>query len=138
MEIHHKIINESDSVQRYGPWEVTVVPAEGARVFFSLGEEPENTKSNLWYDDQDEIGWFSDDHAKSEAWHKTFNNATEGWLAYIYSDRTLFIKSFTLIHSKNIDPGHGNVEVYVSKKFKYIELENHGKYSQLEPGKSYL
>ena len=136
LEIQYKIVNETDSVQHYGPWEITVVPAEGAKVFFPMGEEPEGTKGNIEFENNNGIAWFKYEHKRMEVWHKIFNNPAEGWLAHINKERTLFIKSFELISPKDIAPAQGNVEVYISKKFKYIELENHGKYTILPPGES--
>lgn len=136
LEIHYKIVNETDSVQQYGPWEITVIPAEGAKVFFLMGGEPEGTKSNIKFENHNGIAWFKYEHEKMDVWHKIFNNPAEGWLAHINENKTLFIKSFELISPKDIAPGQGNIEVYISKKFKYIELENHGKYTILPPGES--
>ena len=136
LEIQYTIINESDATVQYGPWEVTVVPAVGSSVCFALGDEPQGTRSNLAFEDHDGVGWYTYDHEKASAWHKTFNNAKEGWLAHINADRTLFVKKFDVIPSGNIARGQGNVEVYVSKDMRYIELENHGRYTSLEPGAS--
>jgi hypothetical protein len=66
---------------------------------------------------------------------KLFDNSREGWLAYVHGD-LLFIKSFEVVPPESLAPGQGNVEVYVSKKFEYIELENHGKYNGIVPGAS--
>jgi hypothetical protein len=136
LEIQYTVINESDSAVQFGPWEVTVVPAIGASVFFALGKSPEKTNSNLIFQNHEGIGWYSYDHEKASEWHKTFNNTAEGWLAHINADKTLFVKKFDVIPGSEIAEKQGNVEVYVNKEMKYIELENHGRFTRLEPGRT--
>lgn len=136
LEITYRMKNEGDSARQLGPWEVTVVPADGLTVFFALGEEPAETNSNLPFEDTGGIGWFRYEHEKMDEWHKSFNNAQEGWIAAIDQHRNIFIKSFDVIPPDQIAPKQGNVEVYVSKEFKYIELENHGAFKLLQPGES--
>lgn len=136
LEIEYQIKNDTDSSMQIGPWEIVCVPAENSNVFFPLGESPENVQSTLEFEDIDGIGWFEYNPDVLAGSQKIFNNAKEGWLAYINENNTLFVKSFPLLSSSEIAPGQGNVEVYVSKTFKYIELENHGKYTLLKPGES--
>ena len=135
VSIAYQIFNDSDSAQKVGPWEISCVPAGGI-VFFPLGTIPENTQSNMTMENVDGIGWFRFEADKLQPWQKIFNNASEGWLAHVTKGGVLFIKSFDKVASGNIAPGQGNVEVYVSKEFHYMELENHGKYTLLQPGDS--
>jgi hypothetical protein len=135
LEIEYRIINEADTALEVGPWEITVVPAKGAKVFFARGEEPIGANSNLVFEDKEGIAWFDYDDAALMDAQKIYNNATQGWLAHINGDM-LFVKSFDIIPANSLAPGQGNVEVYVSKKFEYIELENHGKYLRIPAGDS--
>lgn len=136
LEIQYKIINESDSALQYGPWEITVVPAKKAKVFFPIGKEPVGTKSTIQFENRDGIAWFDYTPETLSNRQKTFNNTPAGWLAYLNGDRTLFVKTFDDVSPEEIAQGQGNIEVYVSKEFEYIELENHGKYTLLQPGES--
>jgi hypothetical protein len=136
LEIEYRIINEADTTLEIGPWEITVVPAKGAKVFFARGQEPAETNSNLVFEDKDSIAWFDYDTAELMDAQKLFDNSREGWLAYVHGD-LLFIKSFEVVPPESLAPGQGNVEVYVSKKFEYIELENHGEYPRIPAGDSY-
>lgn len=136
LEIEYQIINEADSARQIGPWEITVIPSEGAKVFFPAGQEPQNTKSNIQFENKNEIAWFAYEHENMSDWQKMFHNPSAGWLAHINKNRTLFIKTFEIVSPNEIAPGQGNVEVYISKKSEYIELENHGKYTLLQPGAS--
>lgn len=135
LEIDYQIINKGDTILEIGPWEISVVPAKGAKVFFARGEEPSGANSNLVFEDKDAIAWFDYESAELMDAQKIYNNATQGWLAHINGDM-LFVKSFEIIPANSLAPGQGNVEVYVSKKFEYIELENHGKYLQIPAGDS--
>lgn len=133
LEIEYRIINEGDAILEIGPWEITVVPANETKVFFARGKEPSGANSNLFFEDRGGIAWLDYETAELMDAQKLFDNSREGWLAYINGDM-LFVKSFEIIPPESLAPGQGNVEVYVSKKFEYIELENHGKYASLAPG----
>jgi hypothetical protein len=133
LRIMYEMKNEMDSVVHVGPWEITCVPAVGAKVFFKLGPVPENAASTLEFHDRDGIGWFDFDKDKISGNVKLFSNTPQGWLAQINQDRVLFVKTFDVIPASDLPPGQGNVEVYASQQFEYIELENHGKYHRLAP-----
>jgi hypothetical protein len=133
LEIEYRIINEADTTLEIGPWEITVVPAKGAKVFFARGEEPIEANSNLVFKDRDSIAWFDYTSAELMDAQKIFNNSRGGWLAYINGDM-LFVKYFEIVPAESLAPGQGNVEVYVSKRFEYIELENHGRFKQIPAG----
>ena len=137
MEICYEVKNETDSAMQIGPWEVTVVPAEGAKVFYPSGVEPKDVNSNIQFDEVDAVEWFEYLPEKLDDWHKIFRIPKEGWMAHINDDRTLLVKTFETVSNKDLAPGHGNLEVYITKRSKYIELENHGKFSTLKPKESF-
>jgi len=134
LNIEYQIINETDSAQQIGPWEITVVPAEGAMVFFPTGAIPDATNSTIEFNEKDGVARFEYNEQELQEVQKIFRNPSEGWLAHINKSNTLLVKKFDVIPPLELAPGPGNVEVYISKKSKYIELENHGKYTLLEPG----
>jgi hypothetical protein len=134
--INYEIENATDSIVSVGPWEVTCVPAVGSKVFFNLGASPENVVSTLEFHDLGGIGWFDFDKDEIAGNLKMFSNTPEGWLAHINQNRVLFVKVFDVIPGDQLPPGQGNVEVYTSRQFEYIELENHGIFRQLVPGAS--
>ena len=136
LKLEYEIINMSDAELSVGPWEVTCVPLQGAKVFFANGSAPKDTESTLEFEKRDGVAWFDHTDSKLMPMQKLFNNAPEGWLAYINQERNLFVKSFQVIDPEKLAPGQGNIEVYINDKLKYIELENHGTYETLKPGKS--
>ena len=134
LEICYEIINETDSSKWIGPWEVTVIPSGGAKVFYPSGKEVPGTRSNIQFDEFSGIAWYEYKREEVEDWHKIFRIPQKGWLGHVNKNRTLFIKTFSLVQPKYLALGHGNIEVYISKKSEYIELENHGVYEVLQPG----
>ncbi len=136
LEITYTFLNATDSIISVGPWEIVCVPAIGSKVFFPMGSTPENADTTFTFEKQDGIGWFDYDPEKLDENQKLFNNASEGWLAHINADGLLFVKTFDKIPAEKLAPGQGNVEVYVSKAFGYIELENHGEFMNMAPGES--
>lgn len=136
LKIQYEITNAADSVQSMGPWEVTCVPGGGS-VFFPIGQSLDYAENNLEFDQKEDIAWFTYDPDRLKEWQKLFNNVSEGWLTFIDDNGLLFIKSFEKIPSDKLAPEQGNVEVFINKPLKYIELENHGRYTRLEPGESF-
>ena len=84
----------------------------------------QNVNGILWY----EHNW--DSLPRSQ---KVFADAEEGWLAHVTRDNLLFIKKFEDIPLKSQAFGQGEVEIYASSDFDYIELENHGRNTLLNP-----
>ena len=128
------MINEGTAEQQLGPWEVTVMPANGASVLHPNGDTPAGASSNVPIELQNDIAWYRYQSEKAKDWHKGYYNANEGWLALIDQHRNVFIKSFPVIDASELAPKQGNIEVYVSGKQEYIEIENHGKFVSLKPG----
>ena len=50
----------------------------------------------------------------------------------------MFVKCFPDIRPDEVPPGQGEVEIFVAPKGRYLELENHGKYVELQPGESLM
>ncbi len=136
LEIIYKVFNNTDSTTQIGPWEVTCIPARSAKVLFPMDETHVQANNTLEFENRDGIGWFEYNPANLKPSQKMFNDASDGWLACIGQEGTIFIKSFENVAPETIAPGQATVEVYVSKRFGYIELENHGRFQQLKPGES--
>jgi hypothetical protein len=136
LEITYYLKNESDESMSVGPWEISCAKGTGGKIFFMNGEVPKGTTNNFNFPVVDGVAWLDYDKAELEEKQKHFNNSNEGWLAYISDRNVLFVKSFEVIKENQIAPAQGNIEVYIDSQMDYIELENHGKYQQLEPGES--
>ncbi|MBN2347985.1 MAG: DUF4380 domain-containing protein [Bacteroidales bacterium] len=129
--INYSIINKKNMARPSAPWEVTRVP--GQLSFFPIGENKIHNNSNLdSINIIDGVLWYihvADSVSKNQ---KLFAESTEGWLAHVQG-RLLFIKKFENIPAKDIAPGEGEVEIYASPEFPYIEIENQGRQEMLEP-----
>jgi hypothetical protein len=66
---------------------------------------------------------------------KLFATAGQGWLGYAVNN-VLFIKQFPDTKPEDYSPKQGEIELYANKEKSYAELENHGRYSILQPGQS--
>ena len=73
----------------------------------------------------------------NERGQKLFSTAYGGWMAHYYRG-LLFVKCFPDIRPDEVPPGQGEVEIFVAPKGRYLELENHGKYVELQPGESLM
>ena len=67
---------------------------------------------------------------------KLFVSGREGWIAHCEKN-LLFIKVFPDIKEGECAPEQAEIEVFANAEFKYIELENHGKFESLKPGESF-
>lgn len=99
LTIEYTFINDADSAQHVGPWEISCVPAEGI-VFFPLGAEPANSSGNLAIEQVGGIALLRYDPNIPAPPQKLYNNATEGWLAHVNEDQVLFVKSFAKFPQK--------------------------------------
>ena len=116
------------------PFLVPVAGLESARI------DPAKLNVIEWSAD---AGFFSFDltpSAKGESESaKAFVSASQPWIA-AFSEDTVFVKAFEMVDPSAISPGQSLVEVYYSKNTDidkaFVELEAHGPYTLLKPGKS--
>ena len=135
IRIEYCIRNISKKEKAVAAWEVTRVPCGGLAFFPTgeIGKVPESTlKCNL---PQHGINWVSIDKSPEDNHQKLYATAREGWLGYTFKD-VLFIKQFPNTKPDDYSPNQAEVEIYVNAKKSYAELENHGSYTLLQPGKS--
>lgn len=136
INIKYLIRNISAKTKKVGPWEVTRVPC-GGLAFFPKGEKVKVPKSSLTHNlPKYGINWVPLQNKPTIENQKSFSSAHEGWLAYSLKN-TLFIKQFLDTKPDEYSPNQGEVEIYANKERSYAELENHGKYTILQPGESF-
>lgn len=130
--ITYTIINKNDTPRYTEAWEIT--RTEGNLSFFPLYKDSIYDISNLKSTQNiDGILWYEHNWDSLPRSQKIYADAVEGWLAHVTRDNLLFIKKFEDIPLKSQSPGQGEVEIYSSSDFDYIELENHGKRQMLNP-----
>jgi hypothetical protein len=134
--IHYSVRNVSRQLKRLAPWDVTRV--YGGLSFFPVGETDQMNKSDVTggYEDKGMV-WVPCPDGTNERGQKLFSTAYGGWMAHYYRG-LLFVKCFPDIRPDEAPPGQGEVEIFVAPKGRYLELENHGKYVELQPGESLM
>lgn len=134
--IDYSVRNVSRQPKRFAPWDV--VRVHGGLSFFPVGEADQMNKSDVTggYEDKGMM-WVSYPDGTNERGQKLYSTAYGGWMAHYYKG-FLFVKCFPDIRPDEVPPGQGEVEIFVAPRGRYLELENHGKYTELQPGESLI
>ena len=135
VNIVYSITNISKTPKSVAAWDVC--RTSGGTGFFPVDETPASLPSSNLTGVAVENGilWYSFNPELITKSQKLFSTAKEGWLAHV-RDGLLFIKTFPDIPISALPPKQGEVEIYANEKGLYIELENHGKYTTLQPGET--
>lgn len=133
--IKYTITNQSDSVRKVAPWEVTRVYPDGLAFYpKGNGERWGNLASQA--EDINGITWF--DYRADQiqpGQNKFFSDGAEGWIAQINKD-VIFIKKFPDIPLEKAAPSEAEVEIYTNPQKTYVEIEQQGAYEALQPAAS--
>lgn len=134
--LDYSVRNVSRQAKRFAPWDV--VRVHGGLSFFPVGEADQMNKSDVTggYEDKGMM-WVPCPDGTNERGQKLYSTAYGGWMAHYYKG-LLFVKCFPDIRPDEVPPGQGEVEIFVAPKGRYLELENHGKYTELQPGESLI
>src|SRR5690625_7425598 len=62
-------------------------------------------------------------------------DGAEGWLAYV-NDGIVLIKEFADVPAALNVPGEGEIEIYTNAAKTYLEIEQQGPLTELDPGES--
>jgi len=130
--IKYTINNQSDSIRKVAPWEVTRVFPKGL-AFFPKGKgERWGSMANL-AEDKNGITWFNHDNNRIPAQHnKFFSDGTGGWVAQV-NDGVILVKKFPDIDITDAAPSEAEVEIYSNAAKSYVEIEQQGAYEELTP-----
>ena len=132
IEIEYRITNAGNTPIATAAWEVTRSP--GGLTFCpaaNLASHGESTLPGVQL--LNLHAWYQIDPAPLSIGKKAFFDVREGWLAHVLPNRLLFLKSFSRIDPEEYSPGHTAVEVYAHIDGAYVELENHGPRTLLQP-----
>ncbi|WP_169818808.1 DUF4380 domain-containing protein [Niabella ginsenosidivorans] len=130
--ICYTIRNASGPSKKLAPWEVTRVL--GGCSFFPVGAPGVSAQSDISGTvTENGILWLPPTGAGNKKGQKLFSGIKEGWIAHYYNG-LLLVKCFPEVPQKDLPPGQGAAEIYVAPMGRYRELENHGKYSNVQPG----
>ena len=127
--ITYSIINESNETRRVAPWEITRVKNEGGLIFFEAPADSIWPAGLMNFTNAHGAAWYVADEAQQ---NRKVNADGKGWLAYL-ANGLLLVKRFEDLDATQPAPGEAEVQVYVNRGKTYIELENQGPYSTLQP-----
>lgn len=125
----YSIINESNETRRVAPWEITRVKNEGGLIFFEAPADSIWPAGLMNFTNAQGAAWYVADEAQQ---NRKVNADGKGWLAYL-ANGLLLVKRFEDLDATQPAPGEAEVQVYVNRGKTYIELENQGPYSTLQP-----
>lgn len=133
--IKYTITNQSDTAKKVAPWEVTRVYPDGLAFYPKGNGERWGNMANL-AEDKDGITWFDYRKDKIQSQHsKFFSDGSEGWIAQVNND-IIFIKKFPDMPLEEAAPSEAEVEIYTNPQKSYVEIEQQGTYSALQPAAS--
>jgi len=127
--ITYSIINESNETRQVAPWEITRVKNEGGLIFFEAPADSIWPAGLMNFTNAQGAAWYVTDEAQQ---NRKVNADGKGWLAYL-ANGLLLVKRFEDLDATQPAPGEAEVQVYVNRGKTYIELENQGPYSTLQP-----
>lgn len=131
MVMTYTIINESAEPQQVAPWEVSRVQSDGL-IFFDAPLEGITPAGLMPFEERYGLSWFPIDAVERQ---RKINADGKGWLAYA-DNGLLFVKKFPDIDVSQPAPREAEIQVYVNQGKTYIEIENQGAYTTLNPGES--
>lgn len=133
--IDYAITNERLKACSVAPWEVTRVPRRGSSFFQKGGNVGARAQFPIpSFDEADGIVWV--DHGSTVAGDRKLHALGPcTWLAHA-ANGLLFVKTFDGAPSGREAPDEAAVEIFVSAKPPYVELEQQGTYGRIEPGES--
>lgn len=137
--LQYIITNQSDTVRKVAPWEVTRVHPGGIS-FFPMGKGERRGGLATLVTEAEGICWFAYDTTKLpvKGDPKLFSDGAEGWLAQV-NNRVLLVKQFPDLPFEKNAPRESEIELYVTPVVPgktNVEVENQGAYEELQPGAS--
>lgn len=122
IDLRYTLLAEKDFPE-VAAWEITRVPLDGLAFFPVSGEFIEVPMGNMDYTlDRENIVWQTFTPAAGLPEGKLIAHGREGWLAWV-SQGLLYIKRYAPMSRQDIATGEGDIEIYVSDKLPYAELE---------------
>ena len=128
--ITYTIINESDKERKVAPWEISRVP-NGGMVFFQAKEAtPANNMKGLPFVYEKNAAWYVMDEDSA---NRKINADGKGWLAFC-NNGLLFVKKFQDLKPSEPAPAEAEIQIYANPGKTFVEIEEQGAYTTLEPG----
>ena len=130
--ITYSIINESGETRQVAPWEISRVPNGGLLFFEADKVEPANNMKGLPFTFSNGIASYEMDEAQE---NRKINADGKGWLAF-NNGKVLFVKKFQDLQEGQAAPAEAEIQVYANPGKTFVEIEEQGPYTTLEPSAS--
>lgn len=128
--ITYTIINESGETRKVAPWEISRVP-NGGLIFFDAKEAvPTNNMKGLPFEHKLKAAWYTLDEDRA---NRKINADGKGWLAFC-DNGLLFVKKFPDLKPSEPAPAEAEIQIYVNTGKSFVEIEEQGAYTTLQPG----
>ena len=131
--ITYTIVNESGEVRQVAPWEISRVPNGGLVFFQAKAAEPANNMTGLPFTFDKKAAWYVMDEDRQ---NRKVNADGRGWLAVLNEEGLLFIKKFQDLKAGQAAPAEAEIQIYANSGKTFLEIENQGAYTTLQPGAS--
>jgi len=123
--------NHGTEPRRIAPWQNTRVRPAGLTFYASA--EPAVSDAQQRLEPVDGIVWLKHDPARVTESYKLFGDGNEGWIAHVDAD-LVFIKVFPDVPAGKSAPKEAEIEIYVHRSGKFVEVEQQGAYEPIAPG----
>jgi hypothetical protein len=133
--IEYTMTNRGSDNVTLAPWEVTRVAHEGVTFFpCAVRIEPPGARRPPGSTAIGGLLWIAHEAPAPED-QKLYANGSRGWLAHATAS-FLFVKTFPELESGAAAPDEAEVEIFVNRSPRYVELEQQGAFAALAPGAS--
>lgn len=128
--ITYTIVNESGEIRKVAPWEISRVP-NGGIIFFDAKEvAPANNMVSLPFEYKLKAAWYALDEHRA---NRKINADGKGWLAFC-DKGLLLVKKFPDLKPTEPAPAEAEIQIYVNSGKTFVEIEEQGAYTTLQPG----
>lgn len=138
--IRYGILNSGDSSINVAPWENTRT-FKTALLFYPQGSTDSTASNpifgNLKLVKSESINWFAfgKGSVMEKNMGKIFADGAEGWIAEA-NNGLILIKKFQDIPLERQAPGEGEIEIFADLDHPFLEMEEQGPYTRLNPGQT--
>lgn len=135
IQIKYTIINPSGKDTKISPWEITRMP-KGGIAFFPKGLTEPKVKNfdPIPYEEINNLLWYKSENKKESNHKLSVADGSDGWFAYTV-DEFIFIKKWGDVLPENQAQGEGEIPLYVSPDYPYLEIEAQGPFQIVKAGK---
>ncbi len=115
-------VQAGERFEQLAGWEITRIPRRGLVFYPAQQSSLDVAMGAVIYRHSDDVVWLELKSDIKPPEGKINANGDEGWLAWV-EDNLLYLKLYQPVEQSRMATGEGDVEVYLSPRQDYIELE---------------